>query len=43
VNRVACDAPYAYDKAVDLFSSRLKNVYTEPTYGIVDLRTVGVK
>ncbi len=38
----ACDAPFTYDKALDLFSSRLKNVYIEPTFGIVDLRTVGV-
>jgi peptide/nickel transport system substrate-binding protein len=43
VNKDACDAPYAYDKAVDLFSSRLKNVYIEPQYGIVDLRTLGVQ
>jgi hypothetical protein len=42
VNRDACVAPYADDKAVDLFSSRLKNVYIEPQYGIVDLRAVGV-
>jgi peptide/nickel transport system substrate-binding protein len=38
----ACDAPFTYDKALDLFSSRLKNVYIEPDFGIVDLRTVGV-
>jgi peptide/nickel transport system substrate-binding protein len=38
----ACDAPFTYDKALDLFSSRLKNVYIEPQFGIVDLRTVGV-
>jgi peptide/nickel transport system substrate-binding protein len=38
----ACDAPFTYDKALDLFSNRLKNVYIEPQFGIVDLRTVGV-
>jgi peptide/nickel transport system substrate-binding protein len=38
----ACDAPFTYDKALDLFSSRLKNVYIEPNFGIVDLRTLGV-
>ncbi len=38
----ACDAPFTYDKALDIFSSRLKNVYIEPNVGIVDLRTVGV-
>ena len=42
VNKDACDAPTTYDKAVDLFSSRLKNVYIEPSYGIVDIRTLGV-
>jgi peptide/nickel transport system substrate-binding protein len=39
----ACDAPFDYDKALDIFSSRLKNVYIEPQYGIVDLRTLGVE
>jgi peptide/nickel transport system substrate-binding protein len=39
----ACDAPFDYDKALDIFSSRLKNVYIEPQFGIVDLRTVGVE
>jgi peptide/nickel transport system substrate-binding protein len=43
VNLDACDAPFTYDKAVDLFSSRLRNVYIEPQFGIVDLRTVGVR
>jgi peptide/nickel transport system substrate-binding protein len=38
----ACDAPFTYDKALDLFSSRLTNVYIEPQFGIVDLRAVGV-
>jgi len=38
----ACDVPFTYDKALDLFSSRLTNVYIEPAFGIVDLRTVGV-
>jgi len=38
----ACDAPFTYDKALDLFSARLKNVYIEPQFGIVDLRAVGV-
>jgi peptide/nickel transport system substrate-binding protein len=38
----ACVAPFTYDKALDLFSSRLKNVYIEPQFGIVDLRTLGV-
>jgi peptide/nickel transport system substrate-binding protein len=39
----ACVAPFTYDKALDLFSSRLKNVYIEPQFGIVDLRTLGVQ
>jgi peptide/nickel transport system substrate-binding protein len=43
VNKDACVAPFTYDKAVDLFSSRLKNVDIEPQYGIVDLRTLGVR
>jgi peptide/nickel transport system substrate-binding protein len=43
VNKDACDAPVTYDKAVDLFSRRLRNVYIEPQYGIVDIRTVGVR
>jgi peptide/nickel transport system substrate-binding protein len=43
VNEDACEAPYLYDKAVDLFSSRLRNVYIEPQYGIVDLRVLGVR
>ncbi|HTW19347.1 MAG TPA: ABC transporter substrate-binding protein [Mycobacteriales bacterium] len=38
----ACDVPFTYDKALDLFSNRLTNVYIEPDFGIVDLRTVGV-
>jgi peptide/nickel transport system substrate-binding protein len=38
----ACDAPFTYDKALDIFSKRLTNVYIEPQYGIVDLRAVGV-
>jgi peptide/nickel transport system substrate-binding protein len=38
----ACVAPFTYDKALDLFSERLTNVYIEPQFGIVDLRTVGV-
>jgi peptide/nickel transport system substrate-binding protein len=38
----ACDAPYTYDKALDLFSSKLTNAYIEPQLGIVDLRAVGV-
>ncbi|MBV9486240.1 MAG: ABC transporter substrate-binding protein [Frankiaceae bacterium] len=38
----ACVAPFTYDKALDLFSNRLKNVYIEPQFGIVDLRTLGV-
>jgi len=38
----ACVAPFTYDKALDLFSKRLTNVYIEPNFGIVDLRTVGV-
>jgi peptide/nickel transport system substrate-binding protein len=38
----ACVVPFTYDKALDLFSSRLKNVYIEPQFGIVDLRTLGV-
>ncbi|HEX3825526.1 MAG TPA: ABC transporter substrate-binding protein, partial [Mycobacteriales bacterium] len=42
VNKDACDAPFTYDKAVDLFSNRLTNAYIEPELGIVDLRTVGV-
>jgi len=42
VLRDACDAPFTYDKALDLFSKRLTNVYIEPNFGIVDLRTVGV-
>ncbi|HEX3824495.1 MAG TPA: hypothetical protein VHV79_08525, partial [Mycobacteriales bacterium] len=42
VNKDACDAPFTYDKALDLFSNRLTNVYIEPYEGIVDLRTVGV-
>jgi peptide/nickel transport system substrate-binding protein len=42
VNKDACNAPFTYDKALDLFSSRLKNVYIEPQFGIVDLRTLGV-
>jgi peptide/nickel transport system substrate-binding protein len=42
VNKDACVAPFTYDKAVDLFSSRLTNAYIEPQYGIVDLRTLGV-
>jgi peptide/nickel transport system substrate-binding protein len=43
VLRDACAAPFTYDKALDLFSSRLTNVYIEPDFGIVDLRTVGVE
>jgi peptide/nickel transport system substrate-binding protein len=43
VNKDACDAPFVYDKAVDLFSKRLTNAYIEPSYGIVDLRAVGVR
>jgi peptide/nickel transport system substrate-binding protein len=42
VMRDACDAPFTYDKALDLFSSKLTNVYIEPNYGIVDVRTLGV-
>jgi peptide/nickel transport system substrate-binding protein len=42
VNKDACVAPFTYDKALDLFSSRLKNVYIEPQFGIVDVRTLGV-
>lgn len=38
----ACDIPVTYDKALDLFSSRLKNVYIEPAFGIVDIRSVAV-
>jgi peptide/nickel transport system substrate-binding protein len=38
----ACVAPFTYDKALDIFSSRLKNVYIEQELGIVDLRTLGV-
>jgi peptide/nickel transport system substrate-binding protein len=38
----ACVWPFTYDKALDLFSARLKNVYLEPQFGIVDLRTLGV-
>jgi peptide/nickel transport system substrate-binding protein len=38
----ACDAPFTYDKALDVFSQRLTNVYIEPDFGIVDLRAVGV-
>jgi hypothetical protein len=32
-----------YDKALDLFSARLKNVYIQPAFGIVDIRTVAVQ
>jgi len=32
-----------YDKALDLFSSRLHNVYIEPAFGIVDIRSVAVQ
>jgi peptide/nickel transport system substrate-binding protein len=39
----ACVAPYDYDKALDIFSTRLKNVVIEPNTGIVDLRTLGVE
>jgi len=39
----ACDIPVTYDKALDLFSSRLKNVYIEPAFGIVDIRSVAVQ
>jgi len=42
VNKDACDAPYTYDKAVDLFSNRVSNVYIEPQFGIVDLRALGL-
>lgn len=42
VMKDACDAPFTYDKALDLFSKRLTNVYIEPNFGIVDLRTLGV-
>jgi hypothetical protein len=42
-NQDACDAPFSYDKAVDLFSKRLSNVYIEPQHGIVDIRAVGVR
>jgi peptide/nickel transport system substrate-binding protein len=38
----ACEAPFTYDKALDLFSNKLTNTYIEPDFGIVDLRTVGV-
>jgi peptide/nickel transport system substrate-binding protein len=39
----ACDIPVVYDKALALFSSRLKNVYIQPAFGIVDIRTVAVQ
>ncbi|HTW18634.1 MAG TPA: hypothetical protein VME70_00300 [Mycobacteriales bacterium] len=42
MNKDACDAPFDYDKAVDLFSSDLTNAYIEPEFGIVDVRTLGV-
>jgi hypothetical protein len=42
VNKDACEVPTSYDKAVDLFSSRLNNVDIEPQFGIVDVRTLGV-
>jgi peptide/nickel transport system substrate-binding protein len=38
----ACDAPQLYDKALDIFSTRLTNVYIEPTFGEPDIRTMGV-
>jgi len=39
----ACDIPVVYDKALDLFSSRLKNVYIQPAFGIVDVRSLAVQ
>jgi peptide/nickel transport system substrate-binding protein len=39
----ACNVPVTYDKALDLFSARLKNVYIQPAFGIVDIRTVAVQ
>lgn len=39
----ACDIPVTYDKALDLFSARLHNVYIEPAFGIVDIRSVAVQ
>lgn len=39
----ACTIPVTYDKALDLFSERLKNVYIQPAFGIVDLRSVAVQ
>jgi peptide/nickel transport system substrate-binding protein len=42
IGKDSCDAPYDYDKALDLFSQRLSNVTIEPWLGIVDLRDLGV-
>lgn len=39
----ACDVPLTYDKALDLFSSRLKNVDIQPAFGIVDVRKLAVQ
>jgi peptide/nickel transport system substrate-binding protein len=39
----ACDIPVVYDKALDLFSARLKQVQIEPAFGIVDMRQVAVQ
>jgi peptide/nickel transport system substrate-binding protein len=39
----ACNVPITYDKALDLFSARLKNVYIQPAFGIVDVRALAVQ
>jgi peptide/nickel transport system substrate-binding protein len=39
----ACNVPVTYDKALDIFSSRLHNVYIQPAFGIVDIRAVAVQ
>jgi len=38
-----CDVPITYDKALDLFSSRLHNVDIQPAFGIVDMRILAVQ
>jgi peptide/nickel transport system substrate-binding protein len=39
----ACNIPVVYDKALVLFSARLHNVYIEPAFGIMDIRSVAVQ
>jgi peptide/nickel transport system substrate-binding protein len=38
----ACDVPFTYDKAIFIFSNRVRNAEIEPVFGITDLRTIGV-